>query len=654
MRNSRRADHASLLSILLISSSLLGTLAACGDDGSPEDQPEHQPEDHEHQAQAHRANSARRQQLTGSPSRSFVPGELILRTKLEVIAGQVTSFGGVAVTPAEQLPSGTWRVLLEDPVSKPARLARESRLPISDAALASAELATLEAIATIAAAADVQSAYVNGLAELSGERTLGAAPAAAPLTIDPTLEPFYPYQRWNYEAIRLPQAWQRVPQSSWVRLAIIDSESGINLHPDLAAQWVDAASMGPSYHPYHHGAHVAGIAGAAAGNGYGVGVCWQCKLAPYQMDLSFSQIERAINYAVGSAGGPRRVDAMNLSLNLLDRPEYAGQRLSCTDHPEAEGIRLAIARATSRGVAVIISAGNHSVTGPAFPANCPDVISVAATQPNGTIAEYSNRGAGVTLAAPGGGGRTSDHSMYGAWLAEMPCTAPLGGDPFAGTIGVVAPFSSYLDPVPSDKHCYRYLSGTSMAAPHVTGTIGLMRTMHGGLTPAQLRDILVRTARPNTACPAGPCGAGLLNADAAVRYASDGGVPLGTLADHHFGAVDVGLQALGAARITNTGSAPLLISNQLTIAGSNGQIEFAFTDGTCSSGQICNRPSFAVQPGQTFDLPIRCRPTAPGPITATLLFHTNRLDETTGQPDVTLASQLTCTARKPQSRDDSN
>ncbi len=229
MRNSRRADHASLLSILLISSFLLGPLAACGDDGTPEDQPEDQ-------QQAPRADSWRRQQLTGSPSRNFVPGELILRTKREVIAGQATSFGGVAVIPAEQLPSGTWRVLLEDPISKPARLTRESRLPISDAALASAELATLEAIATIAAAADIQSAHANGLAELSGERTLDAAPAAAPLTIDPTLEPFYPYQRWNYEAIRLPRAWQRVPQSSWVRLAIIDSESGINLHPDLAAQ----------------------------------------------------------------------------------------------------------------------------------------------------------------------------------------------------------------------------------------------------------------------------------------------------------------------------------------------------------------------------------------------------------------------------------
>ncbi len=649
MRKPRRAESAILSPILLAT---IASLAACGDDhddGSPDELPSTSA------TKATKATSAasaapaasaalaspprysRAQQLAGVPSRSFVPGELILRTKLEIVVGQTTSIGGVAVTPAERLPSGTWRVLLEDAVAKAPRLARESRAPISDAALASAELATLDALALIAVAADIESAYLNGLLELSGARTL-----ATGRSIDPTLEPFYPYQRWNYEAIRLPQAWQRAPQTSYVRLAIIDSD-GANLHPDLVANTTDAASMDPyEPHTYHHGLHVAGIAAASAGNGYGTGVCWQCRFAPYQVGgLSFSQIERAIVYAAGDGNDPPRVHAINLSLNFLTRPGVSEERLSCVDDSEAEGIRLAIARAVSRNVPVIISAGNHNASGPSFPADCPGAISVAAIQPSGAIADYSNRGADVTLAAPGGGG--SGNGMYGASLAEMPCLAPFGGDPYSGTVGVAAPWASYEELIPNGKNCYRYLSGTSMAAPHVTGTVGLMKTMHGGLTPAQIRDILVRTARPATACPAGLCGAGLLNADAAVRYASDGGVPLGSLTGHDFGPLAIGQAATGTARITNTGSAPLVTGTTLTIAGSSGQMQFAFQDGTCSAGEVCTRPAISVPPGGSFDIPIRCRPSVGGVTTATLLFYTNRLDVSTGVPDVTLAAQLSCT-----------
>jgi serine protease len=68
---------------------------------------------------------------------------------------------------------------------------------------------------------------------------------------------------------------------------------------------------------------------------------------------------------------------------------------------------------------------------------------------------------------------------------------------------------------------YGYLSGTSMATPHVAGVVALMRSVNPTLTPARIREILQATAKPiPNDSGLNEYGAGLVNAEAAVQAAA--------------------------------------------------------------------------------------------------------------------------------------
>jgi serine protease len=164
----------------------------------------------------------------------------------------------------------------------------------------------------------------------------------------------------------------------------------------------------------------------------------------------------------------------------------------------------AIADALSQGVVVVVAAGNDAQDAAGFrPASCDGVITVAAGETRGRLASrYSNFGATVEIMAPGGDVLRDDDG---------------DGNP-DGVLSLVDP-SSGTD---------AFYNGTSMAAPHVAGVAALMLAVDPSLTPAQSLGHLQTTARPRNAsqCPQ-PCGAGLLDAGAAV--AAVGGVPHLTL-----------------------------------------------------------------------------------------------------------------------------
>ncbi|MDY4284186.1 S8 family serine peptidase [Xanthomonas sp. LF06-19] len=333
-------------------------------------------------------------------------------------------------------------------------------------------------------------------------------------------------QQWNLSAIRAPQAWVLAPANGQkIRIATIDS--GYSGHPDIT--WAQDGSGRDFYRGinggnpnedggFAHGTHTAGIIGAKTQNGQGIaGVCPQCEILSSRIYQGVSDANLAAAIKIAVQSGARVV---NLSL--------ADPTSTCDDY---QYTNRAISQALVAGVSIVASAGNHNAPGIIYdqaasgswvdvahvrPASCPGVISVGATDQMNLEAPYTNGGASLTLMAPGGGA-TRDEGVYGAGLGDCPgIVNPISQVNAVTRVGVLSAWAvKNGDGLTS---CYRFLSGTSMSAPHVSGAIGLMLSANPALTPDQIKNILKSTATP-MACADNRCGAGLLNAEAAVNWA---------------------------------------------------------------------------------------------------------------------------------------
>lgn len=174
-------------------------------------------------------------------------------------------------------------------------------------------------------------------------------------------------------------------------------------------------------------------------------------------------------------------------------------------------VNVATKLLTEAGINVVFSAGN---TGPGADtlnpyAVAPWVISVGATDSEGTLASFSSRGHFAnsffkpTLVAPG----VSVVSLRGAGIVNV-----------TGLLGLVG--SDLLRLTPAELPFYTTATGTSFSAPQVSGAIALMLEANPTLTPARVREILQRTATPLAPYYAHETGAGMLNVHAAVLEAA--------------------------------------------------------------------------------------------------------------------------------------
>ncbi|WP_448561268.1 S8 family peptidase [Trichothermofontia sp.] len=301
-------------------------------------------------------------------------------------------------------------------------------------------------------------------------------------TLEVPNDPDYPKQ-WNLRSINLEPAWERT-KGAGVTIAVIDT--GIARVPDLAntdiVEGYDFINdRTDATDDNGHGTHVAGTIAQSTNNDYGVaGIAYQAKLMPLKV-LSASgagevaDIADAIRFAAD-----HDADVINLSLG---------------GGGESQVLRDAIDYAHDKGVVIIAAAGNANQNSATYPARYPHVIGVAALGPAGDKAPYSNFGAGIDIAAPGGSKRGGD----------------LGGilqntiDPETGS----AIFAAY--------------EGTSMAAPHVAGVAALVKAS-GIDNPDEVANILQAAARAVPDDPLNYYGAGQLDAAKAVQLAERGNV----------------------------------------------------------------------------------------------------------------------------------
>lgn len=258
-----------------------------------------------------------------------------------------------------------------------------------------------------------------------------------------------------------------------------------------------------------HGTHVAGIVGGtgARSNGKYEGVAPGANLIGYGSGAAL--------FILDGLGG--------FDYAITNQARYGIRVItnswgSSGDFDPEDPINLASKRAADRGMTVLFAAGN---SGPGEDthnpyAKAPWVISVAAGDKQGKLADFSSRGVKGKQ-----GSFTLDGQSY-TWEDRPTITAP--GVDIVST-RTAAPVSS-LDPQkdsqliePAYLPFYTTMSGTSMATPHVAGIVALMLEANPQLAPAEIKQILQQTATNMPSLESWEAGAGYVNAYAAVDRA---------------------------------------------------------------------------------------------------------------------------------------
>lgn len=273
--------------------------------------------------------------------------------------------------------------------------------------------------------------------------------------------------QYGMELVRAPRAWDVWTGDPNFVVGVIDSGLDVT-HPDILPNlWTNPDEVpgngvdddnnglvddvhGWNFHDFNdvlsdewnHGTHVTGILGAAGNNGVGVaGVCWQVKVLPmryWTFDGTYASAASCLDYLLSKG--------VKLSNN-----SYGGSAYS-------QGFEDIIIAARSAGHLLIAASGNESSSTPRYPGRSEqdNVICVAAVGQNDQFWTGSNVSTvDVDLAAPGIG---------------VLSTVPGGG--------------------------YELNTGTSMAAPHVTGAAALLWSLHPDWNYLDVRESLLGSVRP--------------------------------------------------------------------------------------------------------------------------------------------------------------
>lgn len=292
------------------------------------------------------------------------------------------------------------------------------------------------------------------LVALAALLVVSHAPPAAALN-DPLFS-----RQWGLGVIGAPLAWERNLYGTGIDIAVVDT--GVHrFHQDLDGNIRPGLNLldgsKPAQDDHGHGTHVAGIAAASIDDGGGVGVAPRAGIVPVKgLDRRGSG-----DLAVLAEGVRWAADNGAEVINMSFGPELG------IVFSTPRSIIDAIHYAWSRGAICVIAAGNDFISNSDLD-DVPGIV-VSATTRRDTIADFSNGvgNAKWALAAPGGGNTIQFEADEGIWS-----TAWVSDDRV----------DTYVEE-----------SGTSMAAPFVSGAVALLRG--AGLSPQQTVDRLLATAK---------------------------------------------------------------------------------------------------------------------------------------------------------------
>jgi subtilisin family serine protease len=293
-------------------------------------------------------------------------------------------------------------------------------------------------------------------------------------------------------------AWDATTGSPETVIAVLDD--GVDIaHPDLAANiWTNDGEVpgngvdddgngyaddvhgwdfgrndaNPSPDPGGgHGTHVAGIIAAVANNGQGIaGACPGCRIMPLKFAFDTASEIEAIAYAIANGA-----DVVNMSYGQTNVWIPAEHRAIAA--LGRAGILVVASAANSNGdndmylKADVDGDGRFDYDSPGFPASygLSNIVSVAASNDEDKL------------------GYSSDCALLRG-SPEFPCTFTNYG---RESVDLAAPGVDILSTFPGG---YEVWDGTSMAAPLVAGTAGLVKSLHPEYSPSQLRGALMNGA----------------------------------------------------------------------------------------------------------------------------------------------------------------
>ena len=356
------------------------------------------------------------------------------------------------------------------------------------------ETSDAKAIASRATGREVERAFESKGAVIAAVRMSPAEAEALSAQRGLRVEPDFLFQpsftpddpgfglQWGYFRIGMEPTWDVVTGDPASVIAVMDTGADLG-HPDLHDNiWVNPGEIygngidddGNGYvddimgydfgdndnvpqDECTHGTHVSGTISAVTNNARGVaGIAFSSKLLPLKIAsangyIYLSAVLEALQYAINLKRAGTDIAVVNMSFGSPIHSQIFEDMLR---------------EAGTLGIMVSAAAGNNGQDSdivPTYPAQynllLENVISVGAIEQSGALAFFSNHGAAVNLAAPGVN-----------VLSTMP----------------VCSFGSY-----------GYLSGTSMAAPHVTGVLDLMHVVKPSLNVRALRNVLLKSVRDN-------------------------------------------------------------------------------------------------------------------------------------------------------------